>query len=64
MLVDGEQVGGTTGLPEWVTLPRKVVELVTMNVYGHVSLGAKREAMDQLGRLLQEGEEPGEEGSS
>lgn len=43
--------------------PRTVMEIVghsalemTMNVYGHVNLSAKREAMDQVGKLFEEGE--------
>ena len=41
--------------------PRTVMEIVghsalemTMNVYGHVNLNAKREAMDQVGKLFEE----------
>ncbi len=42
--------------------PRTVMEIVghsalemTMNVYGHVNLSAKREALDQVGKLFEEG---------
>jgi integrase len=52
-------------LPKRVALgvpPRTVMELaghsaleMTMNVYGHVSLDEKREALDKVGELFEEG---------
>jgi integrase len=42
--------------------PRTVMEIaghsgleMTMNVYGHVTLGDKRDALDRIGLLLEEG---------